>query len=439
MSLSDDNPKRYIRIGALRELLSNSLWFIPMLLVLTYGLAAELLVTHDRSMTEWVPYAFSGGPSSAQDLLSTIAAAILTMSTLVLSVTIVALQLASQQFSPRVMRAFFRDSGTKVAIGMLLGTFVYSLVVLRAVVPETATLDPFVPGAAVSVGFLLTLVALGMFIYYINHVAHSIRVVYIVDAVASETRGAIGRMMIGGSVPDPAAIPSRPPDHVVPNARNAGLVTDVDTAGLVGLARLHHCCIGVVPHVGDFVPHGAPIARVWHDPGHDDCPTASQICERLALSKERTMSQDVAFGFRQLVDIAERALSPAVNDPTTAVQAIDQIHDLLRRLVGASFPTGYYGDADGALRAFRPMHTWDDYVEVAFTEIRRYGHDSLQVHRRLRAAIADLLEVAGDDDTFTEPLIEQRRRLDRSARDGLPDSADRRLAMQGDEQGLGAD
>ena len=151
------------------------------------------------------------------------------------------------------------------------------------------------------------------------------------------------------------------------------------------------------------------------------------------------MSQAVAFGFRQLVDIAERALSPAVNDPTTAVQAIDQIHDLLRRLVGAEFPTGYYCDVDGALRALRPTHNWDDYVEVAFTEIRRYGHDSLQVHRRMRAAISDLLEAAGDDDASAGPLIEQRRRLDRAARDGLSDTADRRLAMQGDEQGLGAE
>ena len=163
MAVSTRNTKRYLWIGSVREVLSNSLWFVPLLLIVGYGILAQAIVAFDGALENWVPYSFTGGATSAQDLLSTIAAAILSMSTLVLSVTIVALQLASQQFSPRVMRTFFRDRGTKVAIGMLLGTFVYSILVLRAVVPRSDSLDQFVPSVAISVGFALTLVSLGVF------------------------------------------------------------------------------------------------------------------------------------------------------------------------------------------------------------------------------------------------------------------------------------
>lgn len=421
----------------MRELLTNSLWFIPMLLVIGYGLVAQAIVAFDGVLEQWVLYSFTGGASSAQDLLSTIAAAILSMSTLVLSVTIVALQLASQQFSPRVMRTFFRDRGTKVAIGMLLGTFVYSIVVLRAVVPSTDALGQFVPSVAVSGAFLLTLVALGVFIYYINHVAHAIRVVHIIESVAIETRGTMDELIGAGTIPDPTTLPAGPPDLLLENPHGPGMVTDVDNAGLVALAEGHSCCVGVVPYVGDFVPAGAPLARVWFDPAHDSAPTAEQVRNHIALSRERTMGQDVAFGFRQLVDIAEKALSPGINDPTTAVQAIDQIHDLLRRLATAEYPTGYYTDASGALRAMRPTHRWEDYLDLAFTEVRHYGAGSIQVQRRLSAMVDDLLLATEGSPDRTEPLRQHRRLLDRSVIAGLGDPHDRALAIIPDEQGIG--
>ncbi len=298
MAVSTRNTKRYLWIGSVREVLSNSLWFVPLLLIVGYGILAQAIVAFDGALENWVPYSFTGGATSAQDLLSTIAAAILSMSTLVLSVTIVALQLASQQFSPRVMRTFFRDRGTKVAIGMLLGTFVYSILVLRAVVPRSDSLDQFVPSVAISVGFALTLVSLGVFIFYVNHVAHAIRVVHIIESVAIETRATIGHLIGAGTVPDPATLPGGPPDVVLGNPQRPGMVTGIDNAGLVALARQHRCCIGVVPYVGDFVPFGAPLARVWFDPGHEDAPSAEQVRDHIALSRERTMGQDVAFGFR---------------------------------------------------------------------------------------------------------------------------------------------
>ena len=437
MAVTTKNRKRHLWIGSIRELLTNSLWFIPMVLVIGYGIVAQAIVAFDGVLEEWVFYSFTGGASSAQDLLSTIAAAILSMSTLVLSVTIVALQLASQQFSPRVMRTFFRDRGTKVAIGMLLGTFVYSIVVLRAVVPSTDALGQFVPSVAVSGAFLLTLVALGVFIYYINHVAHAIRVVHIIESVAIETRETIDELIGAGTIPDPTALPAGPPDVLLANPLGPGMVTDVDNAGLVELAKEHHCCIGVVPYVGDFVPSGAPLARVWFDPGHDSAPTEGAIRTNVALSRERTMGQDVAFGFRQLVDIAEKALSPGINDPTTAIQALDQIHDLLRRLATAEYPTGYYVDDAGALRAMRPTHRWEDYLDLALTEVRQYGAGSIQVQRRLSALLDDLLDATAEAPNRAVPLREHRKLLGRSVLSGFADPHDRALASIPDEQGIG--
>ena len=383
MAVSTRNTKRYLWIGSVREVLSNSLWFVPLLLIVGYGILAQAIVAFDGALENWVPYSFTGGATSAQDLLSTIAAAILSMSTLVLSVTIVALQ---------------------------LGTFVYSILVLRAVVPRSDSLDQFVPSVAISVGFALTLVSLGGFIFYVNHVAHAIRVVHIIESVAIETRATIGHLIGAGTVPDPATLPGGPPDVVLGNPQRPGMVTGIDNAGLVALARQHRCCIGVVPYVGDFVPFGAPLARVWFDPGHEDAPSAEQVRDHIALSRERTMGQDVAFGFRQLVDIAEKALSPGINDPTTAVQALDQIHDLLRRLAVAEYPTGYYVDEPGALRAMRPTHRWVDYIDLGLT------------------ADAPLRAV---------PVDEHRKLLDRSIIAGLADPHDRALALIPDEQGLG--
>ena len=148
------------------------------------------------------------------------------------------------------------------------------------------------------------------------------------------------------------------------------------------------------------------------------------------------MHQDVGFGFRQLVDIAERALSPAINDPTTAVQCLDHLHDFLRRLVTRTFPSGSYLDGDGELRLVVPSARWEDYVSLAFDEVRQYGESSLQVSRRLHATIGDLLSIAPDE--RRAPLEDELRLLYESVGRSFPDPEDRRIAEQPDAQGIGS-
>jgi uncharacterized membrane protein len=343
----------------------------------------------------------------------------------------VALQLASQQFSPRVMRTFFRDRGTKVALGVFLSTTVYALLVLRKVVPEDEASVGFVPEISVTVGFGLMLASLVAFLYYLNHVAHSIRAVHIMESVAAETRTAIRSLYV---VDGPLAAdewPLRAPDLVLASEQPPGSVVSIDADDLVALAERHRVQIRLVPHIGDYLPSNAPIAQVWAD---DAATTpqieAGEVVELIGLGRERTMHQDVAFGFRQLVDMAAKALSPGINDPTTAVQVVDRLHDLLRRLADLDDPCAVHRDERGRPRLDSPVHRWDDYIHLACDEIRRYGTDSLQVHQRLRGMLDDLahaVEASGRPERRAV-LEQQRALLERAARRAFEDEDDLRAA-----------
>jgi uncharacterized membrane protein len=169
------------------------------------------------------------------------------------------------------------------------------------------------------------------------------------------------------------------------------VVVLVDERSLVRRAADAGCVLALVPRVGDFVATGAPLLEVL---GETDGPEDHRLVATVKLGRERTMEQDVAFGFRQLADIADRALSPGVNDPTTALQAIDQLHDLLRRLATRPFPTGRLADDDGRLRLLLPVVGWEEFLAVAVDEVVQYAEGSGQVLARLRSMLADLREVA---------------------------------------------
>lgn len=419
-------PDHDVRRIALTERLRSGLWFIPAVMVLVVAVVASVLISVERSHPD-LPLGFGGDASSAQDLLATIAASTLTMATLVLSITIVALQLASQQFSPRVMRTFLRDTGTKVALGVFLATTVYALLVLRQVLPESDERPEFVPGLAVSVAFGLTLGALGAFVYYLNHVAHSIRAVHIMEAVAAETRGAIRDLAFDGEVLGPDEWPDRPADAVISSEQPPGALVGIDENDLVFLAERHGARIRLLVHVGDYLPSGMPLAEVWSDEGPVGV-TGAEVLRHVGLGRERTMRQDVAFGFRQLVDMAEKALSPAINDPTTAVQGIDRIHDLLRRLALRPDPPGVYRDGTGTPRLTVPIHGWDELVHLSFDEIRQYGGGALQVQQRLRGVLDDLRTVVAADPSRVAALDTQRRLLDRAAAEHFTEPEDRARA-----------
>jgi uncharacterized membrane protein len=422
-----------VRIARLRESARTGLWFLPAMIVTASVLLSMATVAVDRWTGGDGFVAFSGGPNSAQQVLTTIAASTMTFTGLVFSITIVALQLASSQFSPRVLRSFLRDRGSQVSLGVFVGTFVYALLVLRAVRVQRSGHAAFVPGVSITLAYGLALASLAMFVYFVNHIAQSIRVVNILEAVARETRDAIDANYPHEPGPDlPVPLAPVGPTATVCLDGPGGAVVGIDERALVDLARDHDCVLRIVPGVGDFVPSGGQVFRVS---GTDDPPPATRLLSHVGFGSERTMYQDVAFGIRQMVDIAERALSPAVNDPTTAVQAIDRIHDVLRRLAVRPTPPGIHLDDRGAVRLVHPVAQWGDLVGLGFDEIRLYGSHHLQVARRLRAALEDLADAAPED--RQEPLARQLELLGRAVERAFADQADRNRAGTADDQGLG--
>jgi len=367
---------------------------LPAAIVVASAVIAFVVLAVDRHIeTQTRAFVYAGGPESARQILGTISGAMITFTGLVFSITILVLQLASSQYSPRVLRNFFRDRSSKVALGLFIGTFTYSLIVLREVRSGGAA---DVPGFAVTVAVLFVLVAVGDFVQYLNHIAGAIQVDAILGSVGSEAREAIDAKY----PPIRPEVPARPALNMPVVQRVAaprsGFVVRVDEDQLMSLAVGADAVIAVCPTTGDFVPEGSDLLSV-HGRTIEDLEDPDGVSEAVELADQRSIEHDPAFGFRQLVDIAERALSTGVNDPTTAVQAIDHLHDLLRRLVGRAFPPSARTDDEGVVRLMVPETSWDRYVRLAVVEIRRSGASSVQVHRRLHAMLDDLLDIAPAD------------------------------------------
>lgn len=412
---------RAVRGRNLLERLRESLWFLPALFVaaaIAQGLVLPVLEerTGDAGVSTFF---FEGGPEGARVVLSMIAGSTLTLTVLVFSITIVALQLASSQFSPRVLRTFLRDWYSQAALGVFTATFAYSVTVLRAVKSEEPGVDAFVPRLSVSLAFVWVMISLAVFVLYVNHTARSLRVVSVIGKVGDETRQMIQREVPVEAVEDPAGeVPDGDGRIVVSGAKGA-VLRSVDVTRLVRLAEHHDVVVELVPRVGDFVPHGAPLFAVHGGDG----PPEGDLRRTAELGQERNMIQDLRFGFRQLVDIAERALSPAINDPTTAVQAIDQMHDVLRLLATRPWPTGRHGGSDGRLRAMLREPSWDELVHLAVDEIRVVGASAIQVDTRLRTMLEDLLTVVPDD--RVGPVRAELALLQAGIRRDVADAADR--------------
>ncbi len=385
-----------VSLERVRDELRSAFWLVPAACVVTAIGVAVGLVALDQALGSVSPgVLFPGPPSGARSFLSSITQAMIAFTGLVFSITIVVLQLTSGQFSPRVLRAFVRDRAIQFALGVFISTFVYAIVVQRAVT-GTDGHHPFVPRIAVTGAFALVLASVALFIFYIHHVANMVRVATIVASLGAESR-ALLRCRYPASEPAAGPPPDLAPAARIIAAPRPGVLVSVNEKALTDLAERMSCVVVMAARVGDFLPEGAPLLRIHKDGARaEDVPAIDEprLLAAVAQDTERTMEQDLAFGFRQLVDIAERALSPAVNDPTTACQALDVLHDLLRRLAVRHLPSGRLHGADGSLRLVVPQYGFADFVDLAVREIWRYGSDAAQVPGRLSAMLADLSAAA---------------------------------------------
>ncbi|MDN5750685.1 MAG: DUF2254 domain-containing protein [Pseudonocardia sp.] len=381
-----------VSIARVRDRVRSAFWLVSALCAVAAVVLAVGIVSVDELIGDFQSrFLFPGPPEGARSLLGAIITAMITFTGLVFSITVVVLVLTSNQFSPRILRTFVRDRTIQWSLGIFVATFVYAMTVIRTVLGTNAD-GAFVPRIAVTVAFLLVLASVGLFIVYISHIANMIRVSSIIATIGEQSRRLIeDRYPAGPPPPTSTPTPTLPDTATVVANRRPGVVVSVNERGLTEQARRKNLVVALVPRVGDFVPAGAPLLRVCGDlePGFE-----GDLVERVALDDERTMEQDVAFGFRQLVDIAEKALSPALNDPTTACQSVDAMHDLLRRLVTRTSPSGGVADTDGQVRLIVRRYLFDDFLAVAVAEVWHFGRDSTQVPERLTTMLRDLESAA---------------------------------------------
>jgi uncharacterized membrane protein len=360
--------------------LRSSLWLVPVACVL-FGFLLSLGSIAIDSAADYslIPRSFTGGPDAALAILSTIAASMVSLAALVLTITMVVVQLAMGQFSPRIVQNFLRDKPSQFAVGLFVATFVHAMLTLREV---QLSGGGTVPGVAIIVSYVLVVVSVVVLVLYVHHIGRSLRVSALIELVGDDTR-----KLLDLQYPNRLDTGRSEGGETI-NAPRSGVVTFVDRERLVSLAAEADCVLEMVPPLGTFVPADAPLFRVLRDAQRLD---VDGVIGSVGLGLERTLDQDVAYGMRMLVDMAERSLaeSPFL-DPTTAVQAIDRLHDCLRQLARRELPDGLCRDSSGTVRMVLPVMDWDAFLHLAFDEIRLVGARSPQVTRRIVAALADL-------------------------------------------------
>jgi uncharacterized membrane protein len=412
----------------LRSFLRSSLWVVPAFSTLAAFLSVPLLRLLDRKLGFQF---FRYSPDGARALATIVSAAMLSFVVLFFSVLLLTVQIASSTLSPRVISRPFRSRALKASLALFVFTLIYSMaVVARGTEGNIGQL-------ATAMVIILTIISICVFLYVVEHVSKKLRPVTVMADIASEGAQVVkavypillGPQWAPEGLPDESSLGE--PSHVVAHVGKPGVVQALDIETLVHLATQADCTIEVVPQVGDSVTRDDHVFRVYGGTTIDP----RELLRHIALERERTLEQDPAFAFRIIVDIASKALSPAINDPTTAVIALDQIHILLREVGVRRLDTGLVHDSDGRLRLFYRTPDWEDFVGLAVTEIRQFGANSTQVARRMRAMLENLIPLLPPHRSAA-----LRRELDllkSTVGRGFAMSADRERADLPDFQGLG--
>jgi uncharacterized membrane protein len=405
--------------------ISTSVWFLPVVCVVFGALVSFGTIAIDRAFNyEAIPSELIGGPTAVMTILSTVALSMVSLTALVLTITMVVVQLAMGQFSPRIVQRILRDKPSQLAIGLFVATFVHAILAIREVT-DNGDGTGHVPGVAVVTALVLVVVSIAVLVYYVHHIGLALRVSALIELVGNETRKLIDR-----TYPDAQAVVDSPD---IVRATDSGVIASIDQEKLVDLAQRSDAVLELVPALGEFVPADAALFRIAGNTSRLD-GAAVRAC--LTLDEERSLDEDVAYGLRLLVDIAERSLSESpLQDPTTAVQAIDRLHDILRQLARRTLSDGRYRDAAGVVRLIVPTMTWDAYVQLGVDEIRIAGAGSPQVTRRLMAMLRDLKSVATPD---RMAIIDREiGLLMETAKAQFVDDRDLIMAMDADGQGIG--
>jgi len=384
-----------MRRDATVEYLRGALWAMPTAAVgvaLVAGSAlSSITIDPDSSLAVLL---FQGTADDARNLLISIASTMVTVIALVLGLTVVALQLASTQFSPRLLRNFLRDLVNQLTLSSFVATFAYSTAGLYTVGISEGQRTTNYPRLAVSGALVLLFVSMIMLVFFVHHLAHSIQIDQVMADVEHDTLHVVHHSLAGGD--ESAERPTAPAIAVPLLAGRSGYVQTLHLAELVSVAAHHDAFVALVPMVGEHVIAGTPLARAWASDGRATAlPTEAARALTIGLARgvrlgfERTAEQDVAFGVRQLADVASKALSPAVNDPYTAVQAVDHLSVILAALATRPLGGRTLADRNGVARVHSPGRDWPYFIDLGLGQVRRFGHTEPRV-------VIALLRVARD-------------------------------------------
>ena len=387
----------------------------PLLIAIALGLLGAVLSSVEETvpaLSAWVPtvlFPSHSDPQVAQIILATIAASIMTVVSIVFAILLMTLTLASMQFSPRILLSFVKDRVTQWTLGIFLGTFAYCM----AALPAARSLPyPVAPVATVTGAMLLAMICVAWLIFFINHVSQAISVNHIVDRIARETEGVIDDVM-----PDAQRYAYEPPGvpfdgnkrEVLVDSAVSGYIRYVDTERLLYLAQAYKLRVRLLRRVGHFVPAGvalfgaSPAERV-------DPERARELCSAFDIGATRTMQQDIEFGIIQIVDIALKAISSAVNDPSTAITCVDQLGRIMIRFVNRNVPVSLLCNPPHVVRVIVPWIGAESLLDTAFEQIRHYSMSDIAVSLRLLRAFDDIASTCGDP-RIVESLVVRGRRI----------------------------
>ncbi len=387
----------------------------PLLISLALGLTGMILSSAEENfpvISAWVPRALfpsRADPQIAQIMLAAIAGSVMTVVSIVFAILLMTLTLASMQFSPRILVSFVRDRVTQWTLGVFLGTFLYSMAALPAArsIPQ-----PFAPVATVTGALVLALASVIGLIYFIHHISRAVSVNHIVDRIARETEDVIDEIMPHarglGLRHEDMAFPPDKTEFPILNEQS-GYICFIDSARLLTLAKTYGLRVRALRPVGHFVPRGVPLFTVSRK-GRLTAERSAELRSAFLIGPMRTMQQDLEFGVLQIVDIALKAISPAVNDPSTAIACVDQLTRILIRWIGRAPPPSLLTGPPHVVRVIIPWSDFDHLLDTAFEQIRHYAASDIAVSLRLLRALDDLAATSADEQ-ICEGLALRGRRI----------------------------
>lgn len=423
---------RNTKLAKVWDTLRSSYWFLPTLIAgAAFVLALGVLEIDRSGNTPGWWWLYTGGPDGARSMLSTIASSMATVAGTAFSITIVALQLAASNFGPRLLRNFMQDIGNQIVLGTFIGTFLYCLLVLRNIRSDGEDFDQFVPQFSVTVGMVLAIASVLVLIYFIHHASTIIQAAQVIAGVSDDLDQAIDRLF-----PEQFGHQSRPhqnPAQEIPDdfearslliqSRHKGYLQAIDNDELMKVACQSHVMLWLKTNPGKYLIPGSPLVRLYPKE-HCSPRLLQQIQRAFIFGKDRTEQQDIAFPIEQLVEIALRAISPAVNDPFTAIRCINRLGAGFSQLVQRESPSPYRYDKLHKLRIIAEPVSLEYLLDCAFSPIRQYARSDTAVTLHLLDAIA-LIALHTQTQQQQRALRHHAEMILRGSQQGLSEECDR--------------